>query len=163
MQCITRLIAKPPEPGQYGVVNQMSGYTTMRNLAEIVAKVGSQEFGLDVRIQRLENPRVEADRHPFEPIFDRLPEEFGFVQEDRPEKEIRRMFGLLTKPEIRQRIEQKKHLILPKVWWSGVKKEVEQIELLKQQKREPVEIIGISKSAQKTREPAADVNRIQSS
>jgi UDP-sulfoquinovose synthase len=163
MQCITRLVAKPPEPGQYGVVNQMSGYTSMRNLAEIVAKVGSREFGLDVRIQRLENPRVEADRHPFEPIFDRLPAEFGFVQEDSLEKEIRRMFRLLTKPEIRQRIEQKKHLILPKVWWSGVKKEVEQIELLKEQEREPVEIVGISKSNQKPREPVADANRIQSS
>jgi len=163
MQCITRLIAKPPEPGQYGVVNQMSGYTSMRNLAEIVAKVGRQECGLDVKIQRVENPRVEADRHPFEPIFDKLPQEFGFVQADNPEEEIRRMFRLLTKPEIKQRIEEKKHLILPKVWWSGVKKEVEQIELLKQEKREPVEIVGISRSAKKTRELAADVDPVQSS
>jgi len=163
MQCITRLIAKPPEPGQYGVVNQMSGYTSMRNLAEIVAKIGRQECGLDVKIQRVENPRVEADRHPFEPIFDKLPEEFGFVQADNPEEEIRRMFRLLTRPEIKQRIEEKKHLILPKVWWSGVKKEVEQIELLKHQEREPMEIVGISRSAKKTREPAAGVDPMQSS
>ncbi|MFC1808239.1 NAD-dependent epimerase/dehydratase family protein [Candidatus Omnitrophota bacterium] len=130
MQCVTRLIANPPEPGQYDAVNQMSGYSSIKKLAETVKKVG-KEFGKDVKIQRVENPRVEADRHPFEPIYNKLPEEFGFIQNDDPEKEIRRMFELLTKPDIKQRVEEKKHLILPKTWWSGVKKEVEQLELLK--------------------------------
>jgi len=149
MQCIIRLIAKPPEPGQYSVVNQMSGYFSMMKLAETVAKVGNEEFGLDVKIQRVENPRVEADRHPFEPIFSKLPEEFGFVQEDNPEKEIRRMFKLLTKPEIRQRIEEKKHLILPKVWWSGMKKEVGQIELVKHEKRKAIQLKEVSRGTLK--------------
>jgi UDP-sulfoquinovose synthase len=130
MQCITRLIAKPPEPGQYGVVNQMSGYCSMRKLAETVKKVGEEEFGLKTQIQRVENPRVEADRHPFEPVFSKLPEEFGFVQQDTLEKEIYRMFELLTQPDIKQRIEEKKHLILPKTWWSGEKREVERIEIV---------------------------------
>ncbi len=130
MRCMTRLIAKPPEPGQYGVVNQMSGYCSMRRLAETVKKVGEKEFGLKVKIQRVENPRVEADRHPFEPIFKNLPEEFGFVQKNMLEEEIYRMFKLLTQRRIKGRIEEKKHLILPKTWWSGVKKEVERLELI---------------------------------
>jgi len=130
MQCMTRLIAKPPEPGQYGVVNQMSGYCSMKTLAETVKKVGEKEFGLKVRIQRVENPRVEADKHPFEPIFNKLPDEFGFVQQDSLEKEIYRIFELLSRPHIKSRIEEKSHLILPRTWWSGVKKEVEQIELI---------------------------------
>jgi len=131
MQCITRLIAKPPEPGQYGVVNQMSGYSSMRNIAETVKRIGKKEFGLNVKIQRVENPRVEADRHPFEPIFDKLPKEFGFVQQDALDKEIVRMFKLLTQRHVKERIEEKEHLILPKTWWSGVKKEVERLELIK--------------------------------
>jgi UDP-sulfoquinovose synthase len=138
MQCITRLIAKPPEPGQYDVVNQMSGYCSMRNLAETVKKVGEKEFGLKVKVQRVENPRVEADRHPFEPIYSKLPDNLGFVQNDTLEREIYRMFELLTKPEIKARIEEKKHLILPKTWWSGEKKEVERLELI-EDSAEPAE------------------------
>lgn len=129
MQCITRLIAKPPEPGQYGVVNQMSGYCTVRELAEAVKKIGSK-FGVKIRIQRVENPRVEADKHPFEPIYNKLPDEFGFIQQNSLEKEIYRIFELLSQRHIRERIEEKEHLILPKTWWSGVKKEVERLELI---------------------------------
>ena len=46
------------------------------------------------------------------------------------EEEIHRMFELLTQPEIRKRIEEKKHLILPQTWWSGIKRKVERIELI---------------------------------
>ncbi|MDP2913616.1 MAG: hypothetical protein Q8N91_06390, partial [Candidatus Omnitrophota bacterium] len=130
MQCMTRLIAKPPEPGQYGVVNQMSGYCTMRKLAETVKKIGDKEFGMKVVIQRVENPRVEADRHPFEPIFNKLPDEFGFIQHDTLEKEIYRIFELLVQPHVKNRIEEKEHLILPRTWWTGMKKEVERLELI---------------------------------
>lgn len=130
MQCMTRLIASPPEPGQYGVVNQMSGYYNMRELAETIAKIGKKYFNLEVRIQRVENPRVEADRHPFEPIFDKLSNEFGYVQRGSLEQEVYRMFELLTQSHIKKRIEEKRHLILPRTWWSGMKKEVERIELV---------------------------------
>jgi nucleoside-diphosphate-sugar epimerase len=134
MQCMTRLICSPTEPGQYGVVNQMSGYYGIRDLAEIVAKVGRKEFGLPVKIQRVENPRVEADRHPFEPIYEKLPKEYGFEPQVSPEEAVYRMFELLIQPEIKARIEQKKHLILPQTWWSGIKKRVETIEVLEEAK-----------------------------
>ena len=42
MQCMVRLIASPPEPGQYDVVNQVSGLFKIRKLADTVAKVGFQ-------------------------------------------------------------------------------------------------------------------------
>ena len=137
MQCMTRFITKPPEPGQYGVVNQMSGYCSVRELAETVKKVGEKKFGLKVNIQRVENPRIEADRHLFEPIFNKLPDEFGFIQQDTLEKEITRMFEVLTHPEIKKRIEEKEHLILPRTWWSGIKKEVGQLELIKDDNKHP--------------------------
>jgi len=137
MQCMTRLIAAPPEPGQYDVVNQMSGFYSVRHLAETVAKIASKEFALPVVIQRVENPRVEADVHPFEPIYNKLSDRFGFQPRVTLEDEIYRILELLTKPRIKQRIEAKKHLILPRTWWSGQKKQVETLEIIEEIRYEP--------------------------
>lgn len=130
MQCMTRLIASPPEPGQYAVVNQISSVFSARQLAYTVAKVGRKYFSLPVQVQRVENPRVEADEHPFEALYERLPKEYGFEPKVSMEEEIYRMFELFTMPDVRARIEERKHVIMPKTWWSGVKKEVERLELL---------------------------------
>ncbi len=121
MECMIRLIASPPEPGQYDVVNQVSGLHKVRDIAETVSEV-AKKFNLDPKIQRLENPRVEAESHPLEVVSKKLPS-FGFKPKVSLEKEITRMFKLLTKPEIKKRIEEKKHLILPKTRWSGEKQE----------------------------------------
>ena len=134
MECITRLIAFPPEPGQYAVVNQMSGFYSLRELASAVAKIGRKEFKLPVKIQRVENPRVESERHPFEPIYENLQKKFGFKPQVTLEEEIYRMFKLLTMPAIKKRIEEKKHHIIPKTWWSGEKRKVETIELFELEK-----------------------------
>jgi len=137
MQCITRLIAHPPEPGQYDVVNQMSGFYSVKHLAETVGRVASKEFGIPVTIQRVENPRIEADVHPFEPIYNKLPDRFGFEPRVLPEDEVYRMLELLTQPHVKQRIEEKKHLILPRTWWSGMKKVVESLEIVEEIRYEP--------------------------
>lgn len=129
MECMTRLLAYPPEPGQYAVVNQISGVYSARQLAYLVAKVGREKFKLPVQIQRIENPRVEADEHPFEAIYEQLPKNYGFKPKVDIEEEIYRMFELLLTPEIRARIDEKKHLIIPKTWWSGVKREAQRLEL----------------------------------
>ncbi len=128
MECMVRLISSPPEPGQYDVVNQVSGLHKLTDIAETVASVG-KKFGFDVRIQRVENPRVEADRHPFEVVSRKLPNQFGFSPEVGLEKEITRMFELLTRKEMKKRIEQKKHTIMPVTRWDGTKKESETIEV----------------------------------
>jgi UDP-sulfoquinovose synthase len=137
MQCMTRLISNPPEPGQYDVVNQMSGFYSVSHLAHTVGTIASKEFNLPVLIQRVENPRVEADIHPFEPIYSKLPDRFGFQPQVTLEDEIYRMLELLIQPDIRRRIEEKKHLILPETWWSGIKKRVETLEVVEETKYEP--------------------------
>ncbi len=128
MECMVRLLASPPEPGQYNVVNQVSGLYKVRDLAETVARVGSEKFGLKVKIQRLENPRVESEFHPYEVVSEGLPER-GFHPRVPLEKEITRMFELLNKPEVKKRIEEKKDYILPKTRWSGEQKESEILEV----------------------------------
>ena len=122
MECMVRLIVSPPEPGQYDVVNQVSGLHKLSVLAETVCRVAG-DFGVDMKIQKLENPRVEADKHPLEVVSKKLPNTFGFNPQVSLEKEITRMFELLTQPEIKKRIEEKSHLILPKTRWDGFKKE----------------------------------------
>jgi len=128
MQCMTRLIVSPPEPGQYDVVNQISGVYRVEDLAYMVANIAANEFDLSVKIQRLENPRVEADEHPYEVIYEKLPNSFGFEPKVSLEEEVYEMFRLLMQPEVRQKIEEKKHAIMPKTRWSGLKKEMEVLE-----------------------------------
>jgi len=132
MQCVTRLIAHPPAPAQYDVVNQMSGFNSIKQLADTVARIASKEFHIPVTIQRVENPRVEYDVHPYEPVYNKLPDQFGFEPRVQLDDEIYRMLELLTQGEIKQRIEEKKHLILPRTWWSGEKKLVERLEVIEE-------------------------------
>lgn len=128
MECMVRLISSPPEPGQYIVVNQVSGLYKLKTIAKTVAKV-AEDFGLDVKIQRVENPRVESEVHPFEVVAEELPRR-GFRPRVTLEKEIRRMFELLTQPNIVKRIEKVKHTIIPETWWSGLKRRAETIEVV---------------------------------
>jgi UDP-sulfoquinovose synthase len=128
MQCMIRLIISPPEPGQYDVVNQISGLYKIFDLAEIVAKIGKEKFGLDIKIQRLENPRVEADTHPFEVVSRKLPRVFGFTPQIELEVEIERMFRILLEDEVKRRIEMKKYTILPVTTWQGEKREMKELE-----------------------------------
>ena len=128
MQCMTRLILSPPEPGQYDVVNQISAVYRVRDLAETVAQVANNEFNLDVKIQRLENPRVEADRHPFEAVSKKLQGNFDFEPTVKLEEEIYRMLELLTQDRVKKRIDEKKHVIKPRTRWNGEKKKSEVLE-----------------------------------
>ena len=128
MQCMVRLIVSPPEPGQYDVINQVSGLHKIMDLAETVAKVANQKFELNVKIQRIENPRVESDSHPFEVVAKKLPRVFGFTPEIKLEEEIERMFEILLEEEMKNRIEMKKHTIMPRTTWQGNKQEMRKLE-----------------------------------
>jgi len=134
MDCMARLIFSPPEPGQYDVVNQVSGLYKINNLANIIAKVG-KKFNKNVKIQRLENPRVEAENHPLEVVSTNLPNKFGFKPTISLEEEIAETFKLLTKPKITLRMKEKKHTIMPKTRWSGEKKDSEVLEVTQASKK----------------------------
>ncbi|MBN2334012.1 GDP-mannose 4,6-dehydratase, partial [Candidatus Bathyarchaeota archaeon] len=129
MECMVRLLSSPPEPGQYDVVNQLSQLYKVKELAEIVATVGSQGHGLTVQIQRVENPRVEADEHPFLVVAKKLRENLGYQPRTPLEVEIDRMFTLLMQPEVRKRLEMVRETVFPKTWWSGEHKETMTLEL----------------------------------
>jgi UDP-sulfoquinovose synthase len=127
MQCITRLIAKPPEPGQYDVVNQVTDVMSVKQIAMTVAKIAT-EFGLDPEVQRIENPRVEAEEHPYEVIHDKLSDNFGFASESSFEEEVRGLFRTLTQPDAVERIKQQESKLFPKTKWSGETAELKVLE-----------------------------------
>lgn len=127
MECMVRLINSPPEPGQYDVVNQVSGAYRIDELAETVAKVAAEKFDKRVKIQQVENPRVESEQHPLEVVSRKLPNEFGFKPSISLEEEITNMLELLTQSEIQERIEKLKHVIIPETRWSGEQKPSEVI------------------------------------
>jgi len=146
MECMVRLIISPPEPGQYDVVNQVSGLHKINDIAETIAGIANDKFGLEVEIQRLENPRVETELHPMEVISNKLPNEFGFKPNVSMEKEVKRIFEILTRSELIQRIQEKKHTIMPKTKWTGEKQEFKVIEKYKPGVKEYGEYKGILNS-----------------
>lgn len=128
IQCVVRMIAHPPEPGQYDVVNQLTEVLSVKQIAETVGKIAKSEFGLQAEVQRLENPRVEAEEHPYEIIHDKLREKFGFNSERKLEEEIFYMFKRLMDPKIRMNIEKIKKSLIPVTRWSGERKALKELE-----------------------------------
>lgn len=136
MECMVRLINSPPEPGQYDVVNQVSGAYRIDELAETVAKVAAEKFDKRVKIQQVENPRVESEQHPLEVVARKLPNEYGFSPNVSLEEEITEMLEVLTKPRIKKRIKARKDVIMPETRWSGDHKKSEVIAMYEPGTRE---------------------------
>jgi len=109
IQCLTIALEKPPEEGKYRVWNQFDECYTVLELADKVKQVG-KEFGLDVTIHNISNPRVEAEEHYYNPDRQHLPDH-GFKPTYTLEDELRIMFPILIKN--RRRIEERKDRILP--------------------------------------------------
>ncbi|HEY6285021.1 MAG TPA: NAD-dependent epimerase/dehydratase family protein, partial [Ktedonobacteraceae bacterium] len=62
IRCIELSIASPPGEGEFRVFNQFTEQFSLVELAETVVE-HSKQFGLEVQIKHLPNPRVEAEQH----------------------------------------------------------------------------------------------------
>ncbi|MBI4259521.1 MAG: NAD-dependent epimerase/dehydratase family protein [Actinobacteria bacterium] len=62
LQCVELASANPAAPGEYRVFNQFTEQFPVMGLADIVQRAGA-EYGLDVHVDHLDNPRVEAEEH----------------------------------------------------------------------------------------------------
>jgi len=71
LQCMKIAIDNPPAKGEYRVFNQYDEYYSVNELAEMVKSI-SRGFGLSPEIEHLENPRVEAEEHYYNPVNDKL-------------------------------------------------------------------------------------------
>lgn len=62
VRCIQIAIDNPAEAGEFRVFNQFTEQFSVNQLADIV-KRGGAKLGLDVKVQSVPNPRVEAEEH----------------------------------------------------------------------------------------------------
>ena len=51
-----------PGSSEYRVFNQFTEQFSVNELADLVKRAGA-EYGLDIRVETVENPRVEAEQH----------------------------------------------------------------------------------------------------
>jgi len=113
IQCISLLIDNPPEKGEYHVVNQFDEQYSVSGLAERVKRIGDKK-GLDVSIQRIENPRVEKEEHYYKADHDQL-KKLGFKATRHIDDEIGVMLDDLS--EFDYRIQEKKDSLLRMIKW----------------------------------------------
>ena len=62
LACVELAATNPPDEGEFRVFNQFTEQFSLNELADLVRSAGS-EYGLDVQVDHLENPRVEAEQH----------------------------------------------------------------------------------------------------
>ena len=71
LQCVELAATNPPQTGEYRVFNQFTEQFSVWDLAELVQKAGA-ESGIDVQVEPIPNPRVEAEDHYYNPIHTKL-------------------------------------------------------------------------------------------
>ena len=113
MQCLALATEHPPDLGEYRVFNQFDECYSVNELAEHVVKI-SGEFGIEANIWNIENPRVEAEDHYYNPDRKKLPE-LGFKPTYKLEDELRMTIPKLMK--FKNRIEEKREYIMPTIKW----------------------------------------------
>ncbi|MBH28434.1 MAG: NAD-dependent dehydratase [Chloroflexi bacterium] len=123
MQCLTLVVENPPDTADYRVFNQFQGVFTVKELALKVRQVAA-EVGFDVPITNLENPRIEAENHYYNPAHRAL-FDLGYQPTEDIDKEVRMMLEDLMK--YRDRIEANKDVLIPDVRWNGSREKVQTI------------------------------------
>lgn len=120
MQCLTLALENPPDAGDYRVLNQFERVYDITGLAEIVQRVASS-LGLAPTIENTVNPRRELEDHYYNPDRRKLIE-LGYEPTHDIEGEIEVMLRDLLRH--RDRIEERRSVLLPKVRWTGRREEV---------------------------------------
>jgi nucleoside-diphosphate-sugar epimerase len=113
IKCLTLLLENPPEPGKYRVVNQLDEIYDTLALAEKVSSI-AEEYGIDVKLETVKNPRVEAEEHFYDVEHKILPS-LGFTRSKNMDEVIREIFETVIAN--RARAESMKHLVYPTVYW----------------------------------------------
>lgn len=118
VRCIELAIGSEPEAGEYRVFNQITEWFSVIELAERVQQIAAG-MGLNVEIDRIPNPRVEAENHYYNVKHTKLLE-LGLEPHLLDDGVIERLIRIAV--ENRDRIDTK--LIEPTVSWRKCKNEI---------------------------------------
>ena len=66
LNCVRLSLENPPEAGELRIFNQFTETFSVNELADKVRGVGNR-LGLNVSVQSVENPRIEAEEHYYNP------------------------------------------------------------------------------------------------
>jgi nucleoside-diphosphate-sugar epimerase len=113
IQCLNIGLENPPDEGEYRVFNQLDECYSVNELAERVVKV-SGKLGIDAKIWNIDNPRVEAEQHYYNPDSENL-RKLGFKPTKSLDEELEITLSVLD--HFKDRIEEKRDKILPTVKW----------------------------------------------
>jgi UDP-sulfoquinovose synthase len=112
VQCVELATLNPADSGEYRVFNQFTERFSLLELAELVQRAG-REYGLTVRVDHLENPRVESEEHYYNPKHTKLLD-LGLKPHTLSETLIESMFGVIER--YRDRI--MTDVIMPTTTWA---------------------------------------------
>jgi UDP-sulfoquinovose synthase len=115
LQCVELAVRYPPEAGEYRVFNQFTEQFSVEQLAELVRRTGA-EVGIDVRVDHLENPRVEMEEHYYNPMHTKLLD-LGLQPHLLSETLIESMFAAIDRYKDRVIPDH----ILPATRWRGIR------------------------------------------
>ena len=115
LRCVELAVLNPPTAGEYRVFNQFTETFNVLGLAEMVQREG-EKLGLAVKIQHLENPRVEAEQHYYNPVHRKLID-LGLAPHLLSDVLLDSM--LIRIRDFAPRV--KKNIILPRVRWDGTR------------------------------------------
>jgi UDP-sulfoquinovose synthase len=113
LRCVELSILNPPRAGEYRVFNQLTEMFNVLRLAETV-KQEAEKLGFTVTINHLQNPRVEAEQHYYNPRHQKLLD-LGLQPHLLSEVLVDSMLDAIR--EHTHRI--KREVILPRVKWDG--------------------------------------------
>ncbi|MHB8655125.1 MAG: NAD-dependent epimerase/dehydratase family protein [Terriglobia bacterium] len=111
LRCVELSILNPPRRGEYRVFNQFTEMFNILGLAEMV-KTQAEKLGHKVSIEHLENPRIEAEEHYYNPRHQKLIE-LGLVPHLLSEVLVTSMLSRVKEHENRI----KRDIIQPHVRW----------------------------------------------
>ena len=95
LQCVELAVTHPADRGEFRVFNQFTEQFSVTELAELVERAG-KEYGLDVRIDPVENPRVELEEHYYRPVHTKLLD-LGLEPHLLSETLVESMFGVIER------------------------------------------------------------------
>jgi UDP-sulfoquinovose synthase len=112
LACVELSVRHPAGKGQYRVFNQFVETFQVNQLAEQVATAG-RKLGLSVAIERIPNPRLEAEEHYYNPVHTGLIE-LGLQPHYLTEEVLASMLSFVMKYRDRVR----RDYMLPRVRWA---------------------------------------------
>ena len=113
LQCVMLAAENPPENGELRIFNQLTETFTVNELAEKIADAG-RSMGLNVKVEKITNPRKEKEEHYYNPAHSGLVE-LGLKPHFMTNEVLHEMLAYLM--ERSASIDSSK--ILPRVSWNN--------------------------------------------